>query len=392
MRRLVTTGALWLFSSAVLMGAQALPPQFHVPSGFTITAIHFVQYGTAKFEYPLAGKTERMDIEGHVWEFWLGSDLRPVADPAVTATRIGAALEHDGWSVLRHDAVCVAKNGDVWLTGYGNSGSFKVMLAERALLPRPITLISPSTTVEETADDGDFPWFARFPGAKLKSTQRGDRLIDITAPHAKETSFAGPTITKYYDTPGDVSPYEFVTAYHRALGAAGWTIVREAVGGDGLVLAHYTKNGRDLWVYTHIAGSGQMVRAADVGADTAADNLKHALERAGHVALYGIYFDTDSTTPTTDSAATLQHILDLLRTTPLLRLDVEGHTDDTGAAPHNQELSEKRAASVRAWLVAHGVAGRRLESHGYGATKPVADNKTPEGKAKNRRVELATLR
>jgi outer membrane protein OmpA-like peptidoglycan-associated protein len=120
--------------------------------------------------------------------------------------------------------------------------------------------------------------------------------------------------------------------------------------------------------------------------------LKRALDSAGRVAVYGIYFDSDSATPTAESAATLQHIRDLLTAAPTLRLDIEGHTDDTGAAAHNQQLSEQRAMNVRSWLVSHGVSGNRLESHGYGATRPVADNKTPEGKAKNRRVELASLR
>lgn len=373
------------------MAAPALPPQFHVPSGFAVTGLHFQQFGTARFDYPVSGKTEHVDVEGHVWEFWLGSDVRPVADPGVTGARIAAALEHDGWSVLRRDVV-VAKNGDTWLSGYGNSGSFKVTIVERTPLPRPVILTPPGTTVESVPDDGDFPWFARFPGAKLKSTKHGDRAIDITAPHAKETSFSGLTITKYYDTPADVSSYEFVSTYRRALSTAGWTIVREAIGGDGVVLAHYAKNGRDLWLYTHIQGSGQSVSVADSGAETAANNLKRALDTVGRVAVYGIYFDSDSATPKQESAATLQHILDLLTGTPSMRLDVEGHTDDTGAAAHNQQLSEQRAASVRAWLVAHGISGSRLESHGYGSTKPVADNKTPEGKAKNRRVELAVLR
>ena len=158
------------------------------------------------------------------------------------------------------------------------------------------------------------------------------------------------------------------------------------------MLAHYTKSGRDIWLYAHIAGTGQMMRVADTGADTAATNLKRALDSAGRVAVYGIYFDSDSSTPTAESGATLQHILDLLTAAPTLRLEIEGHTDDTGAAAHNQQLSEQRAMSVRSWLVSHGISGNRLESHGYGATRPVPDNKTPEGKAKNRRVELVKIR
>jgi outer membrane protein OmpA-like peptidoglycan-associated protein len=389
MYRLIRSCVLLLALSAA--AAPALPPQFHAPAGFAVSGVRYVQFDTAKFEYPLAGKTERVNIEGHVWQLYLGSNVRPVSDPAVTSTKIAAALEHDGWAILRHDGVLVAKNGDLWLTGYGNSGSVGVTMAQQTPLPRPITLKPPSTAVENVADSGDFPWLAPFPGAKLKSTQHTDQRIDITAPHAKETSFAGPTVTKYYETPGDVSSYEFVSAYRRALPAAGWTIVRDAIGGDGFVLAHYTKNGRDIWLYTHLAGTSQTVRVADTGAESASANLKRALDTAGRVAVYGIYFDSDSAIPKAESAATLQHILDLLTGTPSLRLDIEGHTDDSGTPTHNQQLSEQRAMSVRSWLTSHGIAASRLQSHGYGATRPVADNKTPEGKAKNRRVELATL-
>jgi OmpA-OmpF porin, OOP family len=381
-----------LFLCFALSAAQGDPvPPFHVPGGFAMTPGRFAQFDTAKFEYPATGKTERIDIEGRVWQFWLGSDARPVSDPAVTAPRIAAALQHDGWSVVRHDAVVVARKDDTWFSGYGNSGSFKVTIAQRGSLPRPIALTPPSTVVENLPDDSDFPWFTRFLGAKLRSTRHGDRPIEITRPDAKEASFSGPTITKYYDTPGDVSSFEFVTTYHRALAGAGWAIVREAIGGDGLVLAHFTKSGRDLWLLTHIIGTGQSVSIADTGADTAAANLKHALESVGHVAVYGIYFDSDSATPKAESGATLQHILTLLNETATMRLEIQGHTDDTGSVPHNQLLSEQRATSVRSWLVTHAIVASRLESHGYGSARPIADNKTPEGKAKNRRVELVVL-
>ena len=74
-----------------------------------------------------------------------------------------------------------------------------------------------------------------------------------------------------------------------------------------------------------------------------------------------------------------------------LRLEVQGHTDDSGSPEHNARLSGDRAASVKDWLIAHGIAASRLTSKGYGATKPVADNHTPGGRAKNRRVDLARI-
>jgi outer membrane protein OmpA-like peptidoglycan-associated protein len=72
----------------------------------------------------------------------------------------------------------------------------------------------------------------------------------------------------------------------------------------------------------------------------------------------------------------------------LTRIEIQGHTDDDGDAPHNLNLSQRRASSIRAWLVAHGVSADRLEARGYGETVPLADNRAPGGRAMNRRVEF----
>lgn len=78
----------------------------------------------------------------------------------------------------------------------------------------------------------------------------------------------------------------------------------------------------------------------------------------------------------------------LLQGSPDLRLGVEGHTDNTSTPAHNQQLSEARAKAVVAALTAEGVAGSRLLAAGFGQSKPLADNATEAGRAKNRRVEL----
>jgi outer membrane protein OmpA-like peptidoglycan-associated protein len=67
---------------------------------------------------------------------------------------------------------------------------------------------------------------------------------------------------------------------------------------------------------------------------------------------------------------------------------IEGHTDNVGGAAFNMKLSEGRAASVRAWLVKHGIAASRLTSTGFGQTRPVDTNETDEGRRNNRRVEF----
>ena len=80
---------------------------------------------------------------------------------------------------------------------------------------------------------------------------------------------------------------------------------------------------------------------------------------------------------------------DLLSKDATLKLEVQGHTDNVGSDAYNQTLSEARARAVVDWLTKHGTAPDRLTAKGYGQTVPVADNNTDEGRAKNRRVEIA---
>jgi len=124
------------------------------------------------------------------------------------------------------------------------------------------------------------------------------------------------------------------------------------------------------------------------GAQTGATQLADDIGETGRARIYGINFDTDSDVIKPESKMALDNIIKLARDKPDWKFTIEGHTDSTATAAHNQQLSEKRAASVKAYLVAAGVAADRLTAKGFGATKPVADNNTAIGRAENRRVEL----
>ncbi|MEP7236941.1 MAG: OmpA family protein, partial [Ferruginibacter sp.] len=78
----------------------------------------------------------------------------------------------------------------------------------------------------------------------------------------------------------------------------------------------------------------------------------------------------------------------ILNENPTFKVQIDGHTDSQGGDDYNQKLSDERAASVKAYLMSKGIAEGRLSSAGYGESKPVADNKTAAGRAKNRRVEM----
>ena len=121
---------------------------------------------------------------------------------------------------------------------------------------------------------------------------------------------------------------------------------------------------------------------------TSADDMFSGLEADGFVAVYGIHFDTDKADLKVGAAKTLEEVVKLLKTHPDLAVEIQGHTDSTGGDEHNLELSRRRAATVKAYLLLYGIADDRLTTTGFGQSKPAGDNATEEGRALNRRVEL----
>ena len=129
-----------------------------------------------------------------------------------------------------------------------------------------------------------------------------------------------------------------------------------------------------------------------VTTDLASEEMAAELAERGKLALYGIRFTVDSAEITRDSARALAQVGQLLIRDEGLRLRIEGHTDSTGSAAHNVELSRRRADAVKLYLVeTFGVDSSRIETKGLGADQPVAPNDTEAGRALNRRVELVRL-
>jgi len=162
---------------------------------------------------------------------------------------------------------------------------------------------------------------------------------------------------------------------------------------DSLVYRIDRPDGRQVWVHARLEylGAGWVVVEREGFVQTAAllpaEALKRQLDADGRVAIQ-VNFAVDKADILPDSQPQIEQVLALLQGDPALRLSIDGHTDATGDAAHNQRLSEARAQSVVAALTARGVEASRLEAKGHGQSQPVADNATDEGRAKNRRVEL----
>jgi len=123
----------------------------------------------------------------------------------------------------------------------------------------------------------------------------------------------------------------------------------------------------------------------------AAARIETALAKTGRAEVYGIYFDFASATIKPESEPVLKEIADALTKNAKWKLNVEGHTDNVGGDAPNLDLSRRRAAAVKDALVSrYRISAARLATSGFGASRPKETNETLEGRARNRRVELAT--
>jgi len=189
-----------------------------------------------------------------------------------------------------------------------------------------------------------------------------------------------------------VSVLEILENYKQAAIEKGGKILKE---GDRDLIFTLISEEKKIWVHLQ-AGSWKGWYRLNIIEEKGfvqklvfgAEEIKKQLDEKGHVAIYGILFDVDKASLKPASEKPLQEIVKLLRDYPDLKLELQGHTDNQGSADYNRDLSQRRAESVKAYLIAYGTDTSRLEAKGYGLSQPVASNDTEEGRAKNRRVEL----
>lgn len=191
-----------------------------------------------------------------------------------------------------------------------------------------------------------------------------------------------------------VSKIEIAENYKAAALEKGATIFYEANG--KLTFTLPMKNGGTTWAYVSAGeGSYNIYIIEESGfkkqLSFGADEMKRALDEEGHIAVYGINFDIDKDNLKLGAEKVLIEMVKLMKNNPILKIEIQGHTDNTGSAEHNLVLSKRRAETVKKFLLTYGIDSSRMIPKGYGLEKPVATNDTEEGRTVNRRVELVKL-
>lgn len=186
------------------------------------------------------------------------------------------------------------------------------------------------------------------------------------------------------------SDFDIQQNYRAALTAAGGQVL---FADPRVTVARLDDKDRSVWIKIYSQENYIEVTAIEEKAFQSsirppeASAMKTALDKEGRIALY-VNFDFNKATLKPDAAPVVAQVVKLMKDNPTLKLEVGGYTDNVGSRDYNVRLSGSRAAAVVAAVVAQGVAAGRLSAAGYGPDKPIADNGTDEGRAKNRRVEL----
>ncbi len=252
---------------------------------------------------------------------------------------------------------------------------------------------------EDIENSADHPLFSRMKDFYIDNYQKNFDLVNITyivengdEEEEKEIEVEGNvTEISYYlkDDKQEPSPYQIIKNHLLAAEKLGAEIIAKS---REKAFMKVSIDGRQAWVVVDVYNGGgsytlKVIQMEEMEQEVTAGNLMDELNQKGRVTVY-IHFDTNSAELDEKADPVIEEISTMLLENPDLNLIVEGHTDSIGNPEDNLELSRERAEAVVNALIDKDVDSQRLTSQGYGDTRPIADNDTPDGRAKNRRVEL----
>lgn len=269
-----------------------------------------------------------------------------------------------------------------------------------------VTLLMSAVMNLNAQDESEFkdsPWFSGMPNYAIYDGEDVE-FDSYNYWNGKNcTAVEGRKVRRVYTLKEDAqkaSALQIRRNYSNAIKSMGGTVLFDGepqdadcaeFNGLNIVVGKVVKGVDELWVeIATLAGDDYyitIILKEPMKQDVTASSMFEALNRDGHIALY-INFDTGKSIIKDESKPVIDQIVQMLKANPDLKIGVEGHTDNVGTPASNKTLSEARAKSVVSAIVAQGVSADRLSPTGFGQDKPVADNTTEEGRAKNRRVEL----
>jgi OmpA-OmpF porin, OOP family len=265
-----------------------------------------------------------------------------------------------------------------------------------------ILLLAPCSLHAQETEYKDTPWFSGMPNFIIYDTEDSE-FDSYNFFNGKNcNTVEGKIFKRHYTIKEDAeksSNIQISRNYVNAVRSMGGTVIYEGEPQDAecaenngrhMIIGKIVKEGNELWVEIVPAGDDYYLTVALkelMKQDVTASDMFETLNRDGHIALY-INFDTGKSIIRSESQPIIEQIVQMMKSNPNIRIGVEGHTDNAGTQASNKTLSESRAQSVVSAIVAQGISADRLSPEGYGQDKPIGDNNTEEGKAKNRRVEL----
>ncbi len=268
------------------------------------------------------------------------------------------------------------------------------------------TLVGPARANDDVANSKDHPLLTRYPNSAIVEYETNFNAVDFAIgrgndgnPRRQRVEGDMTNIVYFHnDVSKQPSALQVIRNYQRAITSIGGAVLYERLprdGDGGETTLRVTSGGKELWVLVEpgiFSAPTQSYRLAIVEVAAmqqvvSANKMLDEINQRGFIALY-INFDTGKAELKSDTQATLREIVAMLKAAPTLKIAIEGHTDNVGAAAANKTLSEERAKTVMKAVLNGGIAANRLSAVGHGAELPIGDNRSEEGRAKNRRVEL----
>jgi outer membrane protein OmpA-like peptidoglycan-associated protein len=237
----------------------------------------------------------------------------------------------------------------------------------------------------------DHPLISRMKNYYIDSCEKSFNSFDFYVKEGTKTLEGERTKIEYYLREGIPQPsfLQIRRNYGNAVKDIGGTVLFDE---DRRSTFKVTKEGKEIWIALEAFNEGRnyeliVLEMEPMTQEVSADAMYSALNKDGFMALY-INFETGKSDIKPESKGIIEQIAALLQTHPELKVSIEGHTDNVGTPQNNKTLSLQRAKSVMNAVIQKGIAAARLTAVGWGQEKPIADNRSDEGRVKNRRVEI----